>query len=108
MRPPATLALFRDHERPVNRLRFLGPRGLLVRQAVSFFLAFSAVRFVAGMIDVWMSSARFERADPATTQAIRTMPRSAPRRRCGRDFSPDAFRSDAADCSNDLEQERRD
>ncbi|MEI2432651.1 hypothetical protein RDV84_05415 [Lysobacter yananisis] len=55
----------------MNWLRFLRPRGLFVKQAVSFFLVFSAVRFVAGMIDVWMLSARFERADPATTQAKR-------------------------------------
>lgn len=42
-------------------LRFLRPRGLFVKQVVSFFFAFLAVWFVAGMIDVWMSSARFQR-----------------------------------------------
>ncbi|ALN55598.1 hypothetical protein GLE_0239 [Lysobacter enzymogenes] len=92
----------------MNWLRLLRPRGLFVKQAVSFFLVFSAVRFVAGVIDVRVSGARFERADPATTQAIRTTPRSAPRRRCGRNFSPDAFRSDGEGCSSDLGQERRD
>lgn len=45
----------------MSLLRFLRPRGLFVKQVVSFFFAFLAVWLVAGMIDVWMSSARFER-----------------------------------------------
>ncbi|QWP77971.1 HAMP domain-containing protein [Lysobacter sp. K5869] len=45
----------------MSLLRFLRPRGLFVKQVVSFFFAFIAVWFVAGMIDVWMASARFER-----------------------------------------------
>ncbi|WP_198419999.1 HAMP domain-containing protein [Lysobacter enzymogenes] len=42
-------------------LRFLRPRGLFVKQVASFFLAFIAVWLVAGMIDVWLSNARFQR-----------------------------------------------